>query len=101
LHVLVIIRAAGDRPVDVIAKEAGINPYVLRKSVAIARSRSIATLRGLIGDLLAIDTASKRSVLNVDDALRLYLMRISMGGSSQWRGTRQNHVFAFNEDINQ
>jgi DNA polymerase III subunit delta len=78
LHVLAIIKTAGERSVDQIAREAKINPYVVRKSQAIARRLNISELKKLISDLMSIDSRMKRSSLNADEALQHYLLNISL-----------------------
>ena len=77
LHVLAIIKTAGDRPASAIASEAKLNPYVVQKSQGIARDLSLAQLKKLIGDLLRIDVASKRTNIDADEALQHYLLSIS------------------------
>jgi DNA polymerase-3 subunit delta len=77
LHILAIIKAAGDRSVDTIATEAKLSPYVVRKSQSIARQLTLAELKKLIADLLDIDIASKNTNLNIDDALKLYLIKLA------------------------
>lgn len=77
LHVLAIIKAAGDRDADVIAKEAKLNPYVVRKSQSIARKITIAELKKLVSDLLNIDARSKRTALDLDEALQHYLLKLA------------------------
>ena len=77
LHVLAIIKTAGDRSIDQIAKEAKLNPFVLRKSQNIARDINLAELKNLISDLLAIDTKSKRTNLDPDEALQNYLLTLA------------------------
>ncbi|MDB5170944.1 MAG: polymerase subunit delta [Candidatus Saccharibacteria bacterium] len=77
LHVLAIIKAAGDRSADVVAKEAKLNPYVVRKSQGIARKITIAELKTLVSDLLTIDARSKRTALDLDEALQHYLLKLA------------------------
>ncbi len=77
LHVLAIIKTAGGRTADQIAKEARINPFVVRKSQAIARQLTLAQLKKLVRDLLKIDVASKSTNLDVDDALQHYLLALT------------------------
>jgi DNA polymerase-3 subunit delta len=79
LHILAVIKAAGTRTADEIAKEAKINPYVVRKSQGIARRLTLARLRQLIADLLALDMQLKRSAIDADDGLQLFLLRLSKG----------------------
>ena len=77
LHVLAVIKAAGDRPVDQVAKEAKLNPFVVRKSQAVVKKLSIARLRSLVGDLLKIDIDSKTKGVDLDAALERYLLGLS------------------------
>ena len=77
LHVLAIIKTAGDRNADEIAKDAKLNPFVVRKSQNIARNLSGPELKKLVHDLLKIDTQSKRTNLDVNEALQHYLLTIS------------------------
>ena len=77
LHVLAVIKAAGDRSADQVAKDAKLNPFVVRKSQGIARKLQPADLKKLIADLLDIDTASKRTNLDIDEALQNYLLRLA------------------------
>lgn len=77
LHVLAIIKTAGGRSADQIAQEAKINPFVIRKSQGITRNLSLAELKTLISDLLAIDVATKRSSIDPDEALQHYLLTLA------------------------
>lgn len=77
LNVLAIIKMAGDRPADQIAKEAKLNPFVVRKSKGIARKLSLAELKKLISDLLKIDVGTKSTNLDADEALQHYLLKLA------------------------
>jgi DNA polymerase-3 subunit delta len=77
LHVLAIIKTAGDRPANQIAQEAKINPFVISKSQSIARQLSLTDLKKLIRDLLKIDVAAKSTNIDVDEALQHYLLGLS------------------------
>ncbi len=77
LHVLAIIKAAGGRSAEVIAKEARLSPYVVSKSQGIARKLTLAKLRLLIADLLLIDLRMKREAIDVDEALSHYLLKLA------------------------
>jgi DNA polymerase-3 subunit delta len=76
LHVLAIVKTAADRPVETIAKEAKLNPFVVRKSQGIARQLSMAELKRLIRELLQIDVALKRTAIDADEVLQHYLMTL-------------------------
>ncbi len=77
LHVLAIIKTAGDRGADEIAREAKLNPFVVRKSQGIARGLSQAELKKQVSDLLTIDTKTKRTNMDPDEALQNYLLALS------------------------
>jgi DNA polymerase-3 subunit delta len=68
LHVLAIVKTAGERSSEQIAKEARLNPFVVSKSQSIARQLSITELKRLVIDLASIDTRSKRTSLDTDEA---------------------------------
>ena len=80
LHVLAVIKTAGERTTETIALEAKLNPFVVRKSQAIAQKLSLAELKQLIRRLVGIDADSKRTNLDVDEALQLYLLQLSSTG---------------------
>lgn len=77
LHILALIKTAGDRNPDQIAREGKINPFVVRKSAAIARKMSLDQLKQLIYDLMTIDRRLKREVLDADETLQNYLLIIA------------------------
>ncbi|HET6924635.1 MAG TPA: DNA polymerase III subunit delta [Candidatus Saccharimonadales bacterium] len=78
LHVLALIKTAGERSGDAVASEAHLSPYVVRKSQAIANKLSYAELKELVRELADIDVRSKREALNVDDALQNYLLKLAL-----------------------
>jgi DNA polymerase-3 subunit delta len=78
LHVLALVSAAGpERPADIIAKEAKLSPYVVKKTAGIARTLSLARVRQLVTALTAIDERLKRERLNADDVLLEYLVGLA------------------------
>lgn len=77
LHILAIIKMAGDRPAEDIAKDTKLNPYVVRKSLGIADELSLGELKRLISNLLDIDTKSKTTTIDVDEALQHYLLELA------------------------
>lgn len=78
LHILAIIKAAGQRNPAEIAKDAKLSPFVVQKSAGIARKLTLARLKRLIADLLAIDSRSKRTSLDSDEALQLYIIKLAL-----------------------
>ena len=77
LHVLAIVKTAGSHSVEEIAKQAKLNPFVVRKSQGIARTITLAQLKQMITDLLKIDTRSKREDIDTDEALQNYLLSLA------------------------
>jgi DNA polymerase-3 subunit delta len=78
LHILAVIKTAGDRTVDQVAQESKLSPYVIRKSQDIARRLSLAELKKMIAELVSIDSKMKRTLINADDALQNYLLSIKV-----------------------
>lgn len=77
LHVLAVIKTAGERGADEIAREAKLNPFVVRKSQGIARNLSQPELKRQVSDLLSIDTRTKRTSIDPDETLQNYLMQLA------------------------
>ncbi|HVX24492.1 MAG TPA: DNA polymerase III subunit delta [Candidatus Saccharimonadales bacterium] len=77
LHVLAVVKTAGDRSSDQIAREAKLNPFVVSKSLGIARNLTLQDLKSKISDLLQIDVRSKRTNLDADEALQHYLLTLT------------------------
>ena len=76
LHVLAVVKTAGERSEADIASQAKINPFVLRKSRAIANKLSLTQLKKLVADLTQLDYQTKTSAIDADDALQAYLLSI-------------------------
>jgi DNA polymerase III delta subunit len=77
LHVLAVVKTGGSRSSDEIAKTGKLNPFVVRKSQTITRKLTLEHIKKLIGSLLALDMQLKRSNLDADEALQLYLLRLA------------------------
>ena len=77
LHVLAVVKAGSPRTPDVIAKEAKLNPFVVRKTQGIARKLSLEQIRGLVSGLLELDLQLKRSSIDADEAMQLYLLNLA------------------------
>ena len=77
LHILTVIKAAGQRGVDDIARAAKLNPFVVRKSQGLVRSVSMDQLKRMIDDLLVLDLRLKTTAVNADEALQFYLLQLT------------------------
>lgn len=77
LHVLALIKTAGERSPQAIAAEAKINPFVVSKSMNIARKLTLPQLKKLVGDLLALDVKLKSQTIDADEALQYFLLALA------------------------
>jgi DNA polymerase-3 subunit delta len=77
LHVLALIKTAGRRTADDIAREARLNPYVVRKSQGLARGLSLDSLKQLVARLLDLDLRLKTMAVDADEALQYYLLQVA------------------------
>lgn len=77
LHIIALVKTAGGRNPDAIAKEAKVSPYVVKKTAGIARSISPPQFKKLLQELLQIDKRLKRESLDADEALQVYLLKLS------------------------
>lgn len=77
LHILALIKTAENRSADQIASEAKVNPYVVRKSQAIADRINLSELKQLVSDVFRLDIRLKSESIDADDALKNLLIQIS------------------------
>ena len=77
LHVMALIKTAGERTPDQIARETKLNPFVIRKSLNIARRLTLIDLKKQVNNLLTIDTRLKNESIDADEALQFFLLTLS------------------------
>jgi len=77
LHILAIVKTAGQRSADVIAKDAKLNPFVVRKSMNLARNLSFEHIKKLLADAQELDELLKTKPINSDEALKTFLLSIT------------------------
>ncbi len=77
LHLLAVVKTAGERSDGEIASEAKLNPYVLRKSRNLGQKISLIRLKEIISELSDLDLMMKSSKVDADDALQAYLLKLS------------------------
>ncbi len=76
LHVLALIKTAGDRDVQAIASQAKINPFVVRKSMAIASKLTLNQLKALVSEVRTLDLRLKSESIDPDEAMRHLLLQM-------------------------
>lgn len=77
LHVLAVVKTAGNKSAEDIARQAKLNPFVVRKTVSIARQISLAETKQLIKRALQLDIKMKTISIDADEALQHFLLTIS------------------------
>jgi DNA polymerase-3 subunit delta len=78
LYILALIKTAGDRSADDIARVAKLNPFVVRKSQNLARRLSLPQLRKLVADLREFDVRLKSEALSADEVIQYYLLSLAV-----------------------
>ena len=76
LHVLATVKVAGDKSADEIAREAKLSPFVVRKTVMIAKKISLAEVKKLVRRALELDVRMKSQNIDADEALQHFLLTI-------------------------
>jgi DNA polymerase-3 subunit delta len=76
LHILALIKTAPHMTAEQIAQESRQNPFVIRKSLALADKIDQRNLKQMLQDLLAIDTKLKTDKFDPDEALQYYLLTL-------------------------
>lgn len=77
LHLLATVKWGGKRSPDAIAAEAHISPYVVRKSQNLTKRLDPQRIKALVAELLSIDLRSKRQNLDLDDALKFFVLQLA------------------------
>lgn len=73
LQLLALIKSADGLSSEKIAKDTGMNPYPVRKASNLASKLSNEQLREMVNQALEIDTKSKTTSLDLDEALKTYI----------------------------
>jgi DNA polymerase III delta subunit len=74
LHVLSLVKTAGQRNPAEVAKAAKLNPYAVQRSVIASRNLTPAQLKKRVSDLLELDVRMKSESIDADDALKAYIL---------------------------
>jgi len=77
LHVLALVKVAGDKDAGMVAKEAKLNPFVVRKTQGIAKRMSLAEVKKLVQNTLVLDIRLKSEPIDADNALMQLLINVT------------------------
>jgi len=77
LHILAIVKTAGERNADTVAKEAKLSPFTVRKTQGLARRLTLVQLKRLVQGLREFDVRLKSESLNADEVVQYYLLNLA------------------------
>lgn len=77
VHALAVVAAAGTRNSDAIAKDAGLHPFVVRKTQSAAKKLGQTRIARIAADVAGCDAALKSTGADPWDLLRLCLQKIA------------------------
>ncbi len=77
VHILAMIKASGKSSQSEIASKTKVSPYVINKSMNIAKKMTISQIRNLTNNLLELDIKLKNQLVDTEDALLQLLLTIS------------------------
>jgi DNA polymerase-3 subunit delta len=77
LHTLALLKTAKDKAPADIAKDAGIHPFVVQKSVKLAQRMSLTKLKQLVHHAVVLEEQLKNRTMNADDAVKHYILSLS------------------------
>lgn len=77
LHILALIKTAGNRGPQEIASEAKVSPFVVRKSMGVAQRCSLGQLKQWVAAATRLDQRLKSEPIDADDAMQEYLLSLS------------------------
>lgn len=77
LHILAVVKTAGERPTDAVAREAKLSPFVVQKSAGLARRLTLARLKELVTELRVLDQRTKTDGTLPDEAVQYYLLSLA------------------------
>lgn len=77
LHIMAVVKTARDRDPAAIAKEARLNPFVVRKTQGIVRNMPLAELKKLIHETLVLDIRLKSESIDADEALQNLIISLN------------------------
>ena len=76
LHVLALVCAAKGQTAEQIAAAAKLNSYTVSKTMRLNQRISLSQVKQLVDELVSIDQRSKRESLDLDEALRTFIVRL-------------------------
>lgn len=76
LHVLALVCAAKGQTAEQIAAAAKLKPYTVSKTMRLSQRVTLSRVKQLVDELVDIDQRSKRESLDLDEALRTFIVKL-------------------------
>jgi DNA polymerase-3 subunit delta len=76
LKLLVLAKTAGSRSAQQIAGDAGLSPWPVQKAQGLARKIDDKRLEQMVSEALEIDEKGKTTALDLDEALKTYIITL-------------------------
>ncbi len=77
LHILALVKTAGERSPSAIASQAKVSPYVVSKTQNVARNCTLTDVKTWIHQASLLDIRLKRQPIDADEAMINYLLSLS------------------------
>jgi DNA polymerase-3 subunit delta len=77
LHILAVVKTATDKSANDIAKDAGVHPFVIQKSLKLAQQMALSKLRELVHQAVVLEEQLKNRTMNADDAVKHFLLSLA------------------------
>lgn len=76
LHILALVKTAREKSAADIAKDAGVHPFVVQKSMKLAKEMTLSKLKQLVHHAVTLEEALKTRTMNADDAVKHFLLSL-------------------------
>lgn len=76
LHILALAKTAKGISAAEIAKDAGVHPFVVQKSLQLAKNMAIGKLKQLVHQAVVLEEQLKSRTMNADDAVKHFLLSL-------------------------
>ncbi len=76
VHILAVVKANEKLGAGSIAQSARLNPYVVRKTLALMRGQNMAEIKRLVKKTLQLDARLKSEAVDADEAVQHYLLTL-------------------------
>lgn len=77
LHILALVKTAGERSPSAIASQAKVSPYVVSKTQNVARRASLDDIKRWVHQASLLDIRLKRQSIDADEAMINFLLSLS------------------------